>query len=400
MRIAIFTDLYAPWGDGGVVASIRAQKLALEELGHEVVVFCPGFDAKEKGVVTVPSHRKLRINGAVIAKRPTKVLEFVYEQFPEFGQFDLVHVHYEASCSIAGVKIAKEFNIPLVQTMHGREDRAIEINVPHPWRFLVAWTLNHWHKKFLPHPIKIKRDRFQAPTRTRAKMWEIMVNQAECADAVIVPSDHFARKLEHYGVSKPIAVVSNGIEAGLVDADFAVRSLQDGDVLRMVWNSRVSNEKRIMPFLQALTLLKRPYILYVYGGGNALKRAQRFARRHNLKVKFYGPQKRAKIIQRMQNVHLGIMASYNFDTQGMTLLEAEATGLPVFFCDPEMIEVVPEDSYILAGGPSAVALAISLEHFPAEKIEVMSKAMLKHRQEVLASNQIKKLLKVYRTVRK
>ncbi len=400
MRIAIFTDLYAPWGDGGVVASIRAQKLALEELGHEVVVFCPGFDAKEKGVVTVPSHRKLRINGAVIAKRPTKVLEFVHEQFPEFGQFDLVHVHYEASCSIAGVKIAKEFNIPLVQTMHGREDRAIEINVPYPWRFLVAWTLNHWHKKFLPHPIKIKRDRFQAPTRTRAKMWEIMVNQAECTDAVIVPSDHFARKLEHYGVSKPIAVVSNGIEAGLVDADFAVRSLQDGDVLRMVWNSRVSNEKRIMPFLQALTLLKRPYILYVYGGGNVLKRAQRFARHHNLKVKFYGPQKRAKIIQRMQNVHLGIMASYNFDTQGMTLLEAEATGLPVFFCDPEMIEVVPEDSYILAGGPSAVALAISLEHFPAEKIEVMSKAMLKHRQEVLASNQIKKLLKVYRTVRK
>lgn len=395
MKIAIFTDLYAPWGDGGIVSSVKAQKTALEELGHEVTIFCPGFQAKEKNVLTVPSHKRLRINGAVIAKRPEKIIEAIREQVPDFEKFDLIHVHYEASCSIAGVKLAEEFNIPLVQTMHGREDRAIEINVPHPFRFLVACVLNHCHKKYLPHRIKVKRDKFQAPTFTRVKMWELMVNQAECADVVITPSKHFARKLEHYDVTKPIVAVSNGIDEELVKADFTARELQEGDVLKMIWNSRVSAEKRMLPFLKALVMLKRPYILYVYGGGNELKKAERFAEKHNLRVKFYGPQKRTKIIQRMEKVHLGIMASYNFDTQGMTLLEAEATGLPVFFCDPEMIEVVPEESYILAGGPSAEAMAISLENFPAEKINAMSKKMLKHRQEVLEKRQVKNLLKVY-----
>lgn len=102
MKIAIFTDIYAPWGSGGIASSIKAQKMELEKLGHEVTVFCPGFDAREKNVVNVPSHRWLRINKSVVSKRPTVVEEFVLQKFPDFADFDVVHVHYEASCSLAG----------------------------------------------------------------------------------------------------------------------------------------------------------------------------------------------------------------------------------------------------------------------------------------------------------
>ena len=153
-----------------------------------------------------------------------------------------------------------------------------------------------------------------------------------------------------------------------------------------------------MAFLQALMLLKRPYLVYIYGEGNALKRAQKFAKKHNLKVKFYGMRPRKKIIERMKEAHLGVMASYNFDTQGMTLLEAEATGLPVFFCDPEMREVVPAGSYVLSGGPEAVSMAIALDDLDAKEINKMSKKMLSHREEALSSHQIKKLLQAYRRV--
>lgn len=151
-----------------------------------------------------------------------------------------------------------------------------------------------------------------------------------------------------------------------------------------------------MEFLKALVGLRRPYLVYVYGDGNELKKAQKFAERHGLKVKFYGRRKRAQILEKMKEAHLGVMASYNFDTQGMTLLEAEATGLPVFFCDPEMIEIVPEGSYILAGGPEAEAMRIALEDFPAEKIEKMSKKMLKERGRVFQAAQVKNLERVYR----
>ncbi len=396
MKIAIFTDLYAPWADGGVVASIKAQKDHLEQLGHEVVIFCPGFDAREANVVTVPTHKKLRVNGAAIAKRPSVIEEFVLSEMPDFASFDLVHVQYEASCSIAGVRLAKKFNLPLVQTMHGREDMAIAVNVPHPWKFLVASILNFAHGRCLKHTLKVKRDKFQAPTYTRAKMWTLMINQAEYADVVTTPSRHFAAKLEHYGVDKPIIAVSNGVPDEIVAMEAKPRQLEDGAVLKMVWNSRTSKEKRIMPFLQALAMLNRPYILYVYGNGNQLQRARKFAEQHNLKVKFYGAVKRAKILERMQDAHLGVMASYNFDTQGMTLLEAEATGLPVFFCDPAMAEVVPCGGYVLSDGPEAAAMQIALDSLPAAEIVKMSNKMLAHRKEVAESRQAAKMLAVYK----
>lgn len=400
MRIAIFTDLYAPWADGGVVASVKAQKDELEKMGHEVTVFCPGFRAREKNVVTVPSHEKLRINGAVIAKRPEIIEAFVMEKFPQFDKFDVVHVHYEASCSLAGIRLAEMFNVPVVQTMHGREDMAIAVNVPWGLKRVVAGVLNRAHSKYIPHAVKVKKDKFQATTGARVKMWELMVNHANAAKVVITPSDHFAQKLEHYGVTSPIRVVSNGIPDELVQSEVKQHTMKDGDVLKMIWNSRASKEKRIMPFLAAVAMLKRPYILYVYGGGNQLKKAQKFAKEHHMKATFYGKCKRQKILARMKDVHLVVMASYNFDTQGMTLLEAEAMGVPVFFCDPAMIEVVPEGGFVLSGGSDATSMAMTLERLPAEQIGRMSRQMIKHRTEVSQEAQMKKLLAVYREAMK
>lgn len=399
MKIAIFTDLYAPWAIGGIVSSIQAQKAELLEMGHEVTIFCPGPSMterkSEKDVVVVPSHRTLRINGAFLAKRPPVVEEFILENVKKFAEFDLLHVHYEASCSLAGIRLARRFGIPLVQTMHGREDMAVATNIPHSLKTLVALVLNCAHGHYLPHRLRVKRDDFQAPTVARQKMWNLMVNQAEMADVVIAPSQHFAKKLEYYGVTKPLMVVSNGLPETLVAQKFPMRRLQQGDVLKMVWNSRLSNEKRIMPFLRALALLKRPYLLYIYGDGNHAKKAQKYAKKHQLKVKFYGRQSREKIIERMQEAHLAVMASYNFDTQGMTLLEAEATGLPVFFCDPAMQEVVPEGSFVLANGPESAAMAIALDQLEAEKIALMSSVMLMYRQETLEKVQIENLLNAY-----
>ena len=185
MKIAIFTDIYAPWGDGGIATSIKSQKDELEKLGHEVIVFCPGFCATEKGVVTVPSHKIIRLSKSVVALRPKKVERFVARKFPNFGDFDVVHVHYEASCSIAGIRLAKRFKVPLVQTQHGREDMGIATNIGHPFQLITATALNFAHERCLSHAIKIQKDQYLAPTLTRAKMWELVVNHAENADVVL-----------------------------------------------------------------------------------------------------------------------------------------------------------------------------------------------------------------------
>ena len=396
MRIAVFTDIYAPWATGGIVSSIQAQKRELEKLGHTVVVFCPGFDSDDPTVVTVPTFKWLKINETAVARTPQEIETAILDQRPEFGrEFDLVHAHYEAACSIAGIRLARRFGLPVVQTMHGREDMAIAVNVAPALRFGVAEALDLLHAQCLEHGVEVERDQFQAPTLTRARMWRLMVNHAESADVVVTPTRHFAEKLRHYGVTRPLRVVSNGVDEDLVTQEFQVRRLEEGAPLLMLWNSRVSHEKRIMPFLKAVAQLQRPYHLTVYGDGNDLKKAQRYARQQDLAVEFRGRRPRTEIIRQMGSAQLAIMASYNFDTQGMTLLEAKATGLPVFFCDPNMREVVPEGSYVLAAGPEPEAMAAALEALPARQIEKMSRVMMAHREEALQSAQIQKLLAVY-----
>ena len=397
MRIAVFTDIYAPWATGGIVSSIQAQKRELEKLGHTVTVFCPGFDSDDPTVVTVPTFKRLKINETAVARTPQEIETAILAQRPEFGrEFDLVHAHYEAACSIAGIRLARRFGLPVVQTMHGREDMAIAVNVAPALRFGVAEALDLLHAQCLEHGVEVERDQFQAPTLTRARMWRLMVNHAESADIVVTPTRHFAEKLRHYGVTRPLRVVSNGVDEDLVTQEFQVRRLEEGAPLLMLWNSRVSHEKRIMPFLKAVAQLQRPYHLTVYGDGNDLKKAQRYARQQELAVEFRGRRPRTEIIRQMGSAQLAIMASYNFDTQGMTLLEAKATGLPVFFCDPNMREVVPEGSYVLAAGPEPAAMAAALEALSAGQIEKMSRVMMAHRKEALQSTQIQKLLAVYR----
>ena len=84
----------------------------------------------------------------------------------------------------------------------------------------------------------------------------------------------------------------------------------------------------------------------------------------------------------------------------MTLIEAEAYGTPVFFCDPDMREVVPKNSFIESVGKSSGKMAEALndliEH--PEKIQTMSEIMLKHREEVLISNRIKELERIFRAL--
>ena len=429
MKIAIFTDVFLEV-PGGIPSSISAQKKSLEALGHKVIVFCPGWrgTSVRKGIAVVPTMPKwLKINGAPMSRGPKTVEKWVVERYPEFSKFDIIHVHYEASCSIAGVRLARRFNIPLVQTMHGREDMAVGVNVPHPFKTLTGTVLNFLHGRYIPHTVTVSRDDYLAPTVARAKMWTLMVNHANAADEVVTPSTHFANKLKHYGVKKPIFVVSNGVSDELI-REFDIRALrraeeskistatavtknsatvslekvlvrrrEPGEPLRMIWNSRVSHEKRIMSFLKAIAEMKEPVKVSVYGDGNAYAQAKRFIEKKGLPVTLYGLTSHDKILDKMASEHLGVMASYGFDTQGLTLLESEATGLPVFYVDPDMREIVPRAGAVWSGPkPSEMARRLDKLAREPKRIEEMSREMLSCRREVFQSTQIAKLIEVYK----
>lgn len=407
MKVAIFTDVFLEV-PGGIPSSINAQREYLAKNGISSVIFCPAKPGSKvpEGVFAVPSFKHLRPGGAPFSKRIKKVKKAILAVYPDFD-FDLVHVHYEGACSLAGMQLAREFKKPLVQTMHGREDVAAETNIPHPVKTLGGTLLCRLHRCGVSHQIKIKRDNYLAPTVVRAKMWTLMVNHANFADVVITPSKHFKDKLQHYGVSKPFYVISNAISDDVLKSSFKKVGLNfdkpvvrkyDGDhPLRLFWSSRVSKEKRMMPFLEALTTVKTPVFLEVYGDGNDLKRAEKYVKTHNLPVKFYGRTDHTKMLERMKDAQLSVVVSYGFDNQPMTILEARAMGLPALICDPDLLEVTGKGG-VLAEKPSPAAMAKAIDEVALRpgKLERKSKLCLSEREEVLQSIQIKKLIKLYK----
>jgi glycosyltransferase involved in cell wall biosynthesis len=228
-------------------------------------------------------------------------------------------------------------------------------------------------------------------------MWTMMVNHANQADVVITPSHHFGAKLREYGVNRIMDVVSNGVEDDFVNEKVPVRELKSGEKLNIIWNSRLDGNKRIMEFLEALTLVKSPYFVSFFGDGLEEKKARRYAEKHKLNVKFNGRIERDLILEKMNKSQLSVLVSYHFDNQPMTLIEAEVRGMPVLICDPDMQEIMPRGGYALTTGPEPASIAKAIDELAThpERIAKMSETMLAHRDEKKQSIQIEKLLKIY-----
>ena len=404
MKIAFFSDCYLDL-TGGIRTSINAQKKALEADGHEVVVFSTGYPRgkaeleklEKENIYQVPSCKLFFRGLTPISRRPKIIEKWLLKNHPEIKNFDIYYVHYESGCSITGLRLAKKFRIPSVQVMHGREDEGESHIIPYGFRTIVAFFLNLFHSWYIPHKINVGRDDYLANTIAKAKMWTLMVNHANFADLVLTPSNHFREKLIKYGVKKEIKVFPNGFPDEKFPKNPTLKTLKPNEELKIIWHSRVSAEKRMMPFLKALKKVTGKYRLDVYGGGGDHFRARRFAKRHNLNVKFHGNIKFEKLVAKIDESHLDVLVSNNFDTFGMTLIEAEAFGVPVFFCDPDMEEVVPKNSFIRSKDSSSEKMAEALNHLilNPEKIKDMSEVMLKNRSDILISNRIKILEKIF-----
>ena len=87
--------------------------------------------------------------------------------------------------------------------------------------------------------------------------WSYLRRFAGLSSAVTAPSSHFARRLHEHGVvaadGSPVIDVWNGIDDDVLDAALAAGpAVRAPGRPRFVWLGRMSPEKRLLPFLEAL----------------------------------------------------------------------------------------------------------------------------------------------------
>jgi 1,2-diacylglycerol 3-alpha-glucosyltransferase len=403
MHIAIFTDYYLPTL-GGIQTSIKAQKEALEKKGHRVTVFCPGhIPSNDPNVVILPTLKLFKPDGYSVAGTTKKVIEAARKGIVMLKDIDIVHSHSDMAAGVAGLIVAKELGIPSVQSMHGREDVYASKVLPLPGLF--SAILTKLHSKHISHKdVLISRKGPQSKTITARRMWRLMVSHANYADQVIVPSYHFAKKLQYYGLTKPTIILSNGLEQSVLRKIGRPerRKYSRNSKLKIMWCGRVSPEKRPLEFLQAIEKLKFDYVVDLYGEGVALKKVLKSVAMKNLsgRVVVRGGVTQQRLLDEMKNHHCLVYTSFDFDNQPMVLLEAIATGLPVIYCDPDLSETIPSGGSILSSSssPTQIAHAINEVHSSPSKIYNMSKSMLENTECIKQINQINSLISLYKNL--
>ncbi|SUA77946.1 putative glycosyl transferase [Nocardia otitidiscaviarum] len=396
LHIAMFTDFH-PDTLGGVQTAQRALCDGLRRLGHRVTVFCPpapGSTTPDGNTVLLRTTPFSMSNGLPVALPTRANRRIVDTAFAARGPVHIVHALTTYGCGIAGARAARRHGVPVVQTMQSRDDLVIEKYSPAPLPAALIMRLLHgW---FVP------LDRRPAATgdgRVARLAWRPLIAQAQAADRVIVPTEHFARRLTDRGVDRPIHVVSNGIDDALLDRarDTPAAGTAPGAPLRALWCGRLSTEKRP---LEAIEVIRRVgnATLDVYGGGPLADAARAAVTDADPggRVHLHGEVDQAACLHAMRTHDLLLLTS-DCDTQGMVLLEAVAMGLPIVYCDPELTETVPTTGGVRTADPSVESFTDTLRSLAEdrERLTAARVALAAHSDEPRQSRHIDRVLAVY-----
>lgn len=308
MKILFISDVYFP-RINGVSTSIRTFVDQMQNSGHEVHLIAPCY-----GITTQDEAWIKRIPARSIYFDPEdKLMKYgeVLQHLPELRQanYDIVHVHTPFVAHYVGLKLARELNIPCIETYH-------------------TFFEDYLHH-YLPWMPKVM-------ARGMARM--ISKRQCNAVDAIVAPSKPMLDVLRGYGVEVPAEVIPTGLQMhSFKEADgeaFRLKYDIPLDRPMLLYVGRVAFEKNIDFLLEMTKILieQRPDVLLVVTGeGPAESSLHKLARTLGIEqnIKFIGYLDRnTELNACYQAADVFVFASKS-ETQGLVLLEAMAQGTPV-----------------------------------------------------------------------
>jgi len=319
MRICQLTNTFRPHV-GGVARSVETLADQCRARGHEVLVVAPSFrgDVHERdpGILRVPALQNF--NGSDFSVR-VPLPRLVRRRLRGFGP-DVLHSHHPFLMGDTALRMAREFNRPLVFTHH---------------------TLYENYTHYVP---------FDSPVLKRFAI-ELATAYANACDAVIAPSQSLSELLRSRGVETPIRIIPTGVDTeALACGDgtrFRARHGIDAHKVLVGHVGRLAREKNLAfladSIARALEGTSKGCCAIVGDGpeGSDIRRA--FARRGLAdRLIMTGKLSGQALLDAYAAMDLFVFCSFT-ETQGMVLAEAMAAGCPVIALDgPGVRDVVAD----------------------------------------------------------
>lgn len=345
MKIAIASDIYYPMTNG---VAVFAHNLAcgLAKAGHEVLVICPSFTGNyhrhtdsRTGITTVSlKSQRFPFYPDQISKVPEKK-EVLGRQMPRFTyktgiwfawnpynrikkvldefQPDVIHLQTAETIALAIVRYARKYDVPLVSTGHAYPD-----NITGQFKFL----------KPVKRPVDAALRTYMA---SFLKNSEYATMPTEMAIDDLVPQNR-----KRFQVT--VEPLSNGIDLkcfkpGKPDAKVLKKYGLAPGALRVLYVGRVDPEKSIDQVVAAFSMIcndVKDAELVIVGDGTAKFGLEQQVAELGIEdhVKFLGKVMPPELVEIYQSASLFATASET-ETQGIVLIEAAATGLPLVAVD-------------------------------------------------------------------
>ncbi len=330
MRVGIFTDQYYPL-ISGVVTSIKMLKEGLESLGNQVFIFT-SFD--DKNIKDVPND-VINIPGRSYPFKNLKDYRytFTHKKFVKIiKKYNLDIIHLQTEFNIAKIaKLAhKKLNIPVVHTLHTLWSDY--------FKYVSPFLDKHFHKSM--------------------ERWLRILFMKSCAkmsEIQIVPTKKVYDQKEKYALGNEIRIIPTGIELNrfyLKNLDKEkINKLKNElnifDKFTFLYIGRTSEEKNIPILLNAYAKANiKNSVFLIVGGGPELEELKKLSIELKIdkKVIFTDLIAWDDIPYYYQLGDVFINASQS-ETQGLTYVEALASGIPLLVQKDECIEDLVVDYY-------------------------------------------------------
>ncbi len=352
MKIAICSDTYYPMTNGVAVFTTNLAK-GLKKRGHEVIVISPSFTGKkhthtdpETGVVNhyltakrfhlypdqihkIPEKKEVlgvkmpRLtykNGLWLSTRPRREIKKILRDFKP----DVIHLQTAGPVGLGVMSYVKKTDTPLVSTGHSYPDNfTSQFKLLKPIKRPVDAAVRHYLNSFL-------------------KNAEYATMPTEMAIEELIPENRKRFKV-------PVEALSNGVDLSTFKPGEPSKKILDKyhlekDRPRVLYIGRIDPEKSIENVLRAFskTLQKVPEAEFILIGDGADKsRLEKLTETLEIteNVRFLGRVLPPDLYELYRTGSVFATASET-ETQGIVLIEAAATGLPLVAVDAGAVKEI------------------------------------------------------------